>query len=141
MVLIQWDREKPDVTLISPDNKSYDVFTDGDDVLTVDDKVASYIIRNAKSGQWQVNYDKKSNSSLNVAYSEYLEGNWQESFDSVDSDNSYSSANSVDSSSSDEPAQTDETSSGLNSKLPIISIVIILLILVVILIVYKIKTK
>lgn len=62
-VIFDFDREKPDVTFISPDGAR---ISEGNSNLQSrsGDKWASYLITNAQAGEWRVDYNPKSNTEV-----------------------------------------------------------------------------
>ena len=65
VIAIGFDVEVPDVALVSPSGKVYAADSDYARVERADKVLYLYIL-NAESGSWNINYDKKGNSSLEV---------------------------------------------------------------------------
>lgn len=77
-VTLYYDVEEPPVSFIAPNGST--VSSSG---LTAErgDNAVCYYIPNAMAGQWQMNYDKKSNSVLEVNWAPYVNSLKIESFD------------------------------------------------------------
>ena len=67
-VTIYYDSEKPEVSFIAPDET---VYFEADLVVETDDNVICYYIPGAMIGQWRIDYDKKTNTELDVNWSPY----------------------------------------------------------------------
>lgn len=74
-VMFTYDSERPDITFISPSGDRYSEDS-GEDVVESahGDYWSTYKIINAEAGEWQVEYDKKSNTSLEFSIVEGEEG-------------------------------------------------------------------
>lgn len=80
-VMFTYDSERPDITFISPSGDRYSEDS-GEDVVESahGDYWSTYKIINAEAGEWQVEYDKKSNTSLEFSIVEGEEGLWIQNF-------------------------------------------------------------
>lgn len=80
-VMFTYDKEKPDITFISPSGSKYTEDSGADKVESAHgDTWSTYKIINAEKGEWQVEYDKKSNTKLEFSIVEGEEGLWIQSF-------------------------------------------------------------
>lgn len=77
-VVINWDKERPDVNLISPSGEIIDVFRDSE--TYVSETFAIYDLIQTEIGQWQISCDKKSNEFVDITYTEQNDGVWIEDF-------------------------------------------------------------
>lgn len=80
IVNVVWEKETPDVKLLSPDGSIFDIT----DKHNSDIKKIQYLINDAPKGQWGVKYDKKDNEYIDVYYEDYQYANNTEN--SVDKD-------------------------------------------------------
>lgn len=72
-VVIDYESEKPSVSFVTPDGKTWG--ESNKNVTVVEDgKSINYQIRNAKAGQWKIKYDKKSNDSLDYSAVAFEDG-------------------------------------------------------------------
>ncbi|WP_124100569.1 hypothetical protein [Ruminococcus sp. Marseille-P6503] len=80
-VMFTYDREKPDITFISPSGKRYTEDSGADKIESAHgDTWSTYKLIDAEKGEWQVEYDKKSNTKLEFSIVEGEEGLWIQSF-------------------------------------------------------------
>lgn len=81
MISISWETNDVSVTLIDPSGKSIDPGTATDTLSSVISDTGMFVmIKDAAEGQWQWNYDKGSNESLDVSVSKYKEPVWIQNF-------------------------------------------------------------
>lgn len=81
-ITVTYDKEKPVVTLISPSGEGYKEGAVAEDKMTVRhiEGAINFLIPNTAPGDWYIEYDKLSNSALEVNYAPYAQGISIESF-------------------------------------------------------------
>ena len=77
-VTLYYDVEEPPVSFIAPNGST---LSSSDLTAERGEKAVCYYIPNAMAGQWQMAYDKKSNSTLEVNWAPYVNTIRIESFD------------------------------------------------------------
>ena len=84
-ITVTYDKEKPSIAFISPAGENYEEDKTAAYKMTVRhaDGAVNYLIPNAMPGDWHIEYDKLSNSSLEVNYAPYAQAISIESFEIV----------------------------------------------------------
>ena len=75
-ISVGYDKEPPAVEFLSPDGEVFGAQAVQEGKMTQSDsgKALFFRIPNAKAGTWQIRYDKKSNTELEIHYAPYAEG-------------------------------------------------------------------
>lgn len=85
-ITVAYDSEIPDIAFISPSGEKYKEGRVTDDKMTVKhiEGAINYLIPNAAPGDWYIEYDKLTNSTLDVNYAPYAKSIQIESFTVTD---------------------------------------------------------